>query len=70
MTYAIEMEELIQLVGQMDREEVEHQLSSIRAGFDVDFTPTWLRAQSVDRLRHVLVALCLQSQQMPQVAAA
>ena len=62
-----QIEELIVLVGAMDRPTLARQFGEFRAGFPLDFTPEFLRSASLDRLRHIYVALCLQCQQMPQV---
>ena len=62
-----QIEELIVLVGAMDRPALVRQFAEFRAGFPLDFTPEFLRSASLDRLRHIFLALCLQCQRMPQV---
>jgi len=65
-----QVEELICIVSSLDREALTQQFSSFRGNFPVDFTPEFLRGLSVDRLRHIFVAMCLQSQQLPELAEA
>jgi hypothetical protein len=60
-----QVEELICLVSSLDRSALVRQFNTFRASFPVDFTPEFLQATDLDRLRHIFVALCLQSQQMP-----
>ena len=60
-----QVEELICLVAAMDRRTLTHQFLNFRGTFPLDFTPEFLQATDVDRLRHIFVAVCLQSQQMP-----
>ena len=60
-----QVEELICLVSSLDRSALVRQFSEFRASFPIDFTPEFLQATDIDRLRHIFVALCLQSQQMP-----
>ena len=40
-----------------------------RASFPVDFTPDYLTAQSIDRLRHIFLAMCLHCQRLPETPA-
>lgn len=60
-----QVEELICLVSSLDRGTLVRQFKSFRANFPVDFTLEFLQSTDLDRLRHIFVALCLQSQQMP-----
>src|SRR2546421_177501 len=45
-----QIEELIVLVGAMDRPALVRQFGEFRAGFPLDFTPEFLRSASLDRL--------------------
>lgn len=65
MLHPDQVEELICLVSSLDRAALVRQFREFRAGFPIDFTPEFLQATDLDRLRHIFVALCLQSQQMP-----
>ncbi len=69
MLEADQVEELICLVSAMDRPALASQFRAYRATFPVDFTDEFLRTAPVDRLRHIFVALCLQCQHVPQLAA-
>ncbi|MGH7180319.1 MAG: hypothetical protein ACREJC_23270 [Tepidisphaeraceae bacterium] len=64
-----QVEELMCLVSSMDRSALMTQFCSYRASFPVDFTAGFLDSQPTDRLRHLFMAMCLQSQRMPEVAA-
>jgi hypothetical protein len=61
-----QVEELIGLVSSLDRSALVAQFNHYRASFPIDFTREFLETQSLDRLRHLFVALCLQQQRMPQ----
>jgi hypothetical protein len=60
-----QVEELICLVSALDRPALVRKFSEFRAAFPIDFTPEFLQTAELERLRHIFVALCLQSQQMP-----
>lgn len=60
-----QVEELICLVSCLDRPALVRHFREFRATFPVDFTSEFLETTDLDRLRHIFVALCLQSQQMP-----
>ncbi len=66
---AEQIEELICLVAAMDRDAVLEHLHDFPATFPLDFTDEFLQTVSLDRLRHIFVALCLQSRHMPMTAA-
>ena len=61
-----QVEELICIVSALDRSALEMQFLTYRANFPLDFTPDFLRGQPVERLRHIFLALCLQTQRMPE----
>ena len=65
-----QVEELICLVSSLDRDALVRQFAEFPATFPVDFTPEFLAATDLDRLRHIFVALCLHSQKMPAVEIA
>jgi hypothetical protein len=65
-----QVEELICLVAALDRPALIAQFREFDAGFPVDFTPEFLEATDLDRLRHIFVALCLQCQHVPDLEEA
>ena len=69
MLQSQQVEELIGLVSSLDKPALMQQFGSYQASFPVDFTPDFLESQSVDRLRHLFVAMCLHTQRMPEIAA-
>jgi hypothetical protein len=60
-----QVEELICVVSALDRAALIRQFQNYRATFPVDFTPDFLETASLDRLRHILVAMCLHCQHLP-----
>ncbi len=69
MLHANQVEELILVVSSLDRAGLVRQFRQYPASFPVDLTSDFLEVQPLDRLRHLFVALCLQSQKMPELAA-
>ena len=67
MLQSHQVEELISLVCAMDRAALVRQIREYRASFPLDFTPEFLDTVSLDRLRHIFLAVCLQCQQMPEI---
>ena len=67
MLQSDQVEELISLVTALDRSSLVDQFRNYRATFPVDFTREFLERQSLDRLRHLFLALCLQQQRLPQM---
>lgn len=65
MLASAQVEELICLVAALDRPAIVSQLHSFQASFPIDFTEDFLSTVSLDRLRHIFVALCLQQQRLP-----
>ncbi len=63
-----QIEELICLVSSLDRDGLVRQFLNFRGAFPIDFTPQFLNQLSVERLRHIFVALCLQNQHLPDAA--
>ena len=64
-----QIEELISIVSSLDRDALIDQFHNFRASFPVDFSRDFLHSQSIDRLRHLFMALCLQQQRMPELSA-
>ncbi len=62
-----QVEELICLVASLDKPTLTRQFLTFKGSFPVDFTPEFLEKLSVDRLRHIYVALCLQAQRVPAI---
>ena len=69
MLQSQQVEELIGLVSSLDKPALVEQFATYQASFPVDFTRDFLDSQSVDRLRHLFVAMCLHTQRMPEIAA-
>jgi hypothetical protein len=65
MLMPCQIEELIQLVASLDRAGMLRQFEEYQANFPLDFTPDFLDATPLERLKHIFVAVCLQSQRMP-----
>lgn len=70
MLHADQVEVLITLVSSLDKSSLVNQFGAYRASFPLDFTPEFLEHQPIERLRHLFVAICLQSQKMPQLEVA
>ena len=65
MLMPCQIEELIELVGSLDRAGLVRQFEQYPAKFPLDFTPDFLDTVPLERLKHIFVAVCLQSQRMP-----
>jgi hypothetical protein len=65
-----QFESLIRIVSAMDRDDLTDRLLHFRGQFSVDFTPDYLGRLSLDRLKHIFVAVCLQAGQVPSDAIA
>ena len=63
-----QVEELMTLVSSLDKATLLRHFRDYPSSFPVDFTPDFLDRQPLERLRHLFVAVCLQSQRMPQDA--
>ncbi|MFT3786835.1 MAG: hypothetical protein QM770_11820 [Tepidisphaeraceae bacterium] len=66
---ASEIDELMRMIAEMDRDELIDQFRSYPAPFKVDFTDEFLASQSLDKLRHVFAGLCMHCGRMPAIAA-
>jgi hypothetical protein len=64
-----QIEEFISMVASMDRPALVYQFDNYRGNFRLDFTPEFLASLSVDRLRHIFLAVCLQNQRLPEIEA-
>ena len=64
-----QIEELIKVVSSLDKRTLLRQFQAFPASFPVDFTPDFLDRQPLDRLRHLFVAVCLQTKKMPEFPA-
>ncbi len=69
MSQSDQVEQLIKLVSGMDKPTLLRQLQLFPASFPLDFTPEFLDRQPVDRLRHLFLAVCLQSKRLPELPA-
>lgn len=64
-----QIEQLIALVSSLDKAALLRQFAQYKATFPLDFTSDFLQTQPLERLQHLFVAVCLQSQRMPHLAA-
>jgi hypothetical protein len=64
-----QVEELITVVSSLDRPALVRQFREYPSRFPLDLTQDFLENQPLDRLRHLFMAICLQSQRMPETAA-
>lgn len=69
MLQSDQIEELICVVAGLDKATLVDQFQNFRASFPIDFTHEFFDTQSVDRLRHIFLALCLEQQRLPQIVA-
>jgi hypothetical protein len=60
-----QIEDLIALVSGLDRDALVTHLRTYRANFPVDFTADYLNRLPLDKLRHIFVGMCLQTQRLP-----
>jgi hypothetical protein len=65
MLQSDQIEELLCLVSALSREALVEQFRNYQAKFPLDFSEEFLRDAPLERLQHIFVAVCLQSQQMP-----
>lgn len=70
MMHPLLVEELITVVSSLDRNGLLFQFRHYRANFPLDFSDEFLEQQSLERLRHIFLAVCLQSQRLPEFPAA
>ena len=65
MLQSAQIEDLMTLVASLDRPALTHQFQNYRGKFPVDFTEDFLARTSLDKLRHIFVAMCMQNQRLP-----
>ena len=65
MLHSQEIEDLLCLVASLDRPALVHQFKTCRAPFPLDFTDDFLQNTPLDRLKHIFVAICMQSTRHP-----
>ena len=70
MLQAQQIEELMCVVAAMVRPSLIHQFHCFRASFPLDFSDEFLQTAPLERLQHIFVAICLQSQHMPRISNA
>ena len=70
MLHSSQVEELITVVSALNRPALLKQFQDYPSRFPIDFTPEFLNNQPLDRLRHLFLAICLQTQRMPEMEAA
>jgi hypothetical protein len=70
MLQSEQIEELICLVSALGRDALIEQFRTYRATFPLDFSNEFLRTAPLERLQHIFVAVCLQSQHMPRISHA
>lgn len=59
-TMPIRPDEVASTVATMSREEVQKEIMYFNGRFKLDFTPEYLNTQTLERLRHILLAAKLQ----------
>ena len=57
-----ETEKLVTDLAEMGRDDLIERLRATNCGFPMDFTEEFLRSVSLNRLRHIVLAACLQRQ--------
>ena len=62
------VDELMCLIATWDRDTLTRQFLAFRGSFPVDLTPAFMATLSVDRLRHIYLALCLQNRRTAAAA--
>jgi hypothetical protein len=65
-----QVDELICTLATWDRQTLTHEFMAFDSRFPVDFTPEYLSELSVDSLRHIFLAMCVQNQRLPDGAMA
>jgi hypothetical protein len=64
-----QIEELIELVGSLDRSGLIRAFSNYDSSFPLDFSEDFLNDTPLERLQHIFIALCLQTAKMPGAVA-
>ena len=63
-----DLDRLICLLATWERDDLVAGFGRYPSRFPVDVTPAFLASLSVDRLRHLLLAVCVQNQRLPEPA--
>jgi hypothetical protein len=61
-----QVDELLCLLATWDRQTLASEFMTFESHFPVDFTPEFLSKLSVDSLRHIFFAMCVQNQRLPE----
>ncbi len=69
MLQSQQIEAMICLIAAMDRDALVRHLRSYPADFPLDFSDGFLSTTPLERLRHIFLAVCLQCQRAPELAA-
>ena len=64
-----QLEDLVCLISSLNRAALMEQFHTYPARFPIDFTDQFLATQSVDRLRHIFLAMCITNQRLPEIPA-
>ena len=62
-TMPTKLDDVATRVATMSREEVQREIMHFTGRFKLDFTPEYLKRQTLERLRHILMAAKLQQLQ-------
>ena len=65
MLQSHQIDNLLTLVSVLDRDALLNHFHTYRASFPLDFTESFLSGLPLERLRHIFVAVCLQTQRLP-----
>jgi hypothetical protein len=65
MLASAQIEDLMILAASLDRPALVNQFHQYPGKFPVDFTDEFLERTSLDKLRHIFVAMCVQNQRLP-----
>jgi len=61
MAYATtQIDDVACKIAAMNRQQVQREIMSFSGRFTLDFSPDYLKKQSLERLRHILLAAKLQ----------
>lgn len=60
MVMAIDADQIVSEIAEMDRPSLKQAILHFRGRFKLDFTDEFLDRQSVDQLRHILLAAKIQ----------
>jgi len=56
----MKLDDVVTTVATMSREQVQKEIIHFKGRFKLDFTPEYLMTQTLERLRHILLAAKLQ----------